>query len=82
MTHATSTHYTTTGLDNRKLAFWAFIGSECLLFGTLISTYLVYEGRSVAGPTTHEILNIPAKLAAPSGRPQLRSLRKTQPQPR
>jgi len=36
-----------------------FIGSECLLFGTLIATYLVYEGRSVAGPTTHEILNIP-----------------------
>jgi len=59
MTHATTTHYTSTGLDSRKLAFWTFIGSECLLFGTLISTYLVYEGRSVSGPTTHEILNIP-----------------------
>ncbi|MFQ5550899.1 MAG: heme-copper oxidase subunit III [Gemmatimonadales bacterium] len=52
-------HYTTTGLDTRKIAFWTFIGSECLLFGTLITTYLVYEGRSVSGPTTHEILNIP-----------------------
>ncbi len=59
MAHAASAHYTTTGLDNRKLAFWTFIGSECLLFGTLIATYLVYEGRSVRGPTTHEILNIP-----------------------
>lgn len=58
MSHA-SAHYTSTGLDNRKMAFWAFIGSECLLFGTLISTYLVYKGRSVTGPTPHEILNIP-----------------------
>ena len=62
MTHAVapaSGHYTSTGLENKKLAFWAFIGSECLLFGSLISTYLVYKGRSVAGPTPHEILNIP-----------------------
>ena len=58
MTHAAA-HYTSTGLDNKKLAFWAFIGSECLLFGSLISTYLVYKGRSVSGPTSHEILNIP-----------------------
>ncbi len=51
-------HYTSTGLDSRKIAFWTFLGSECLLFGTLITTYLVYHGKSVAGPTT-EILNIP-----------------------
>lgn len=56
---ATSVHHTSTGLDSRKLAFWMFIGSECLLFGSLIATYLVYEGKSVAGPTTREILNIP-----------------------
>jgi cytochrome c oxidase subunit 3 len=59
MTHAASAHYTSTGLDSRKIAFWTFIGSECLLFGSLIATYLVYEGRSVSGPTTHQILNIP-----------------------
>jgi heme/copper-type cytochrome/quinol oxidase subunit 3 len=58
MTNAAA-HYSSTGLDNKKLAFWAFIGSECLLFGSLISTYLVYKGRSVVGPTTQEILNIP-----------------------
>jgi len=52
-------HYTSTGLDNRKLGFWTFIGSECLLFGSLISTYLVYQGQSVSGPTPHEILDIP-----------------------
>jgi heme/copper-type cytochrome/quinol oxidase subunit 3 len=59
MTHAPHEHATSLGLDNRKLAFWAFIGSECLLFGSLISTYLVYKGRSLNGPFPHEILNIP-----------------------
>jgi heme/copper-type cytochrome/quinol oxidase subunit 3 len=56
---AATAHYTSMGLDSRKMGFWAFIGSECLLFGSLISTYLVYQGRSVSGPTPAEILNIP-----------------------
>src|SRR2546430_17636663 len=55
-THAT---HTSLGLDSRKMAFWAFIGSEGLLFTSLISTYLVYKGRSGVGPYPHEILNIP-----------------------
>src|SRR3989454_7356959 len=59
MTHAAVTHHTSMGLDNRKMAFWAFIGSECLLFTSLISTYLVYKGKSVVGPYPHDILNIP-----------------------
>src|SRR2546425_5399615 len=60
MTHAGATqHRTSLGLDNRKMAFWAFIGSECLLFGSLIATYLVYKGRSVVGPYPHDVLNIP-----------------------
>jgi heme/copper-type cytochrome/quinol oxidase subunit 3 len=50
---------TATGLDNRKLGFWIFIGSETLFFGSLISTYMVYKGASVAGPYPHEVLNIP-----------------------
>src|SRR5690242_15904182 len=45
---------TTTGLDHRKIAIWAFIGSECMLFASLISTYLIYKGRSVVGPFPHE----------------------------
>jgi heme/copper-type cytochrome/quinol oxidase subunit 3 len=49
-----SHHYTSTGLDNRKIAIWAFIGSECLFFGSLISTYLVYKNRSLVGPFPHE----------------------------
>src|SRR5712664_1689260 len=61
MTHASAheAHRTSMGLDSRKMAFWAFIGSECLLFGSLISTYLVYKGKSVVGPYPHDIINIP-----------------------
>ena len=50
---------TTTGLDNRKVAIWTFIGSECLFFASLISTYLVYKGKDTSGPTPYEILQIP-----------------------
>jgi cytochrome c oxidase subunit 3 len=46
---------TSTGLDNRKIAIWAFIGSECMLFASLISTYLIYKGRSLVGPYPHEV---------------------------
>jgi heme/copper-type cytochrome/quinol oxidase subunit 3 len=52
-------HYTATGLDSWKVGFWAFLGSECLFFGTLISTYMVYKGSSVQGPYPHEVLDIP-----------------------
>ena len=59
MTHAATVHPTSLGLDSRKMAIWAFIGSECLLFGSLISTYLVYKGKSLVGPYPNEILDIP-----------------------
>jgi heme/copper-type cytochrome/quinol oxidase subunit 3 len=52
-------HHTSTGLDSWKIGFWTFIGSECLLFATLISTYMVYKGKSITGPYPEEILNIP-----------------------
>ena len=58
--HEHGHHYTTTGLDHRKIAIWAFIGSECLFFGSLISTYLIYKGRSVVGPFPHEAWTNPA----------------------
>lgn len=52
-------HYSSTGLDSWKVGFWTFLGSECLFFGTLITTYMVYKGASVSGPLPAEILNIP-----------------------
>ena len=50
---------TSTGLDHRKLLMWLFLGSDCLFFGSLISTYMIYRGRSMAGPLPHEIFDIP-----------------------
>ena len=50
---------TSTGLDHKKIAVWAFIGSECMLFASLISTYLIYKGRSLKGPFPHVACNPP-----------------------
>jgi heme/copper-type cytochrome/quinol oxidase subunit 3 len=52
-------HQTATGVSNEKLAMWAFLGSECLLFGALISTYVLYRHRAVTGPTPHQLYDIP-----------------------
>jgi len=40
---------TSTGLSNEKVAMWSFLGSECMLFGALISTYLLFKGQSEPG---------------------------------
>src|SRR3989442_3212293 len=50
---------TSTGLDNRKLLMWPFLGSECLFFGSLIAAYLLYRDRSVAGPYPSDLFDIP-----------------------
>jgi cytochrome c oxidase subunit 3/cytochrome o ubiquinol oxidase subunit 3 len=50
---------TTTGLPHTKLAMWIFLGSECLLFGALISTYVLYRGRDTAGPFPADVFDIP-----------------------
>src|SRR5438132_9496382 len=52
-------HATSTGLSNNKVAMWAFLGSECLLFGALISTYLLYRGKSIVGPYPKDVYDIP-----------------------
>ncbi len=41
-------HHSSLGLSNMKLAMWLFLGSECLLFGALISTYLLLKARFIA----------------------------------
>ena len=51
--------HTATGLPSRKILMWAFIGSECMLFGSLIIVYLVYRGKSLVGPYPADLLNIP-----------------------
>ncbi|MEZ4629393.1 MAG: cytochrome c oxidase subunit 3 [Deinococcales bacterium] len=48
-----------TPIDDKKLLMWAFLASDCMFFGALIASYLVYKGRSLQGPYPTEILNIP-----------------------
>jgi cytochrome c oxidase subunit 3/cytochrome o ubiquinol oxidase subunit 3 len=38
---------------------WVFLGSDCLLFGALISTYLLLRHRVTHGPTPAETFDIP-----------------------
>jgi len=57
--HGTHAHTTTTGLSNNKIAMWLFLGSECLLFGGLISTYMLYRGRVSEGPRPGNVFDIP-----------------------
>ena len=62
MTDSTATandHVAGTGLSDNKLLMWVFLGSECLLFGGLISTYLIYRSRFAAGPAPGDIFDIP-----------------------
>ncbi len=47
---ATHVEQTATGYDNRKLFMWIFLASECMFFGSLIATYLLYRGRSIDPP--------------------------------
>jgi heme/copper-type cytochrome/quinol oxidase subunit 3 len=57
--HAEHHVETSTGLSNVKVGMWAFLGSECLLFGALISTFLLYHGRTEPGPTPADVYDIP-----------------------
>ena len=59
--HAGEHEPTTTGLSHRKLLMWAFLGSDCMFFGSLIGTYVVYQGKSVAGagPLPEDVFSIP-----------------------
>ncbi|HUO06178.1 MAG TPA: cytochrome c oxidase subunit I [Candidatus Binataceae bacterium] len=45
-------------VDVRKVGVWSFIGSECVFFASLISTFIVYKSRSIGAPGP-EILEIP-----------------------
>ncbi len=61
--HDAGAHHTSLPIDNRKLAIWVFIGSECMFFATLISTYLIYNGQSISGPLPADIFKVPLVTA-------------------
>jgi len=57
--HGAEEHETSLGLDNRKVAIWAFLGSECMFFGALIATYLLFHTHLNGGPGPKDVYNIP-----------------------
>ncbi len=57
-------HVTSTGLSNNKLAMWLFLGSECLLFGGLIATYMLYRGRHSENLGPDQVWDIPFTSAS------------------
>jgi heme/copper-type cytochrome/quinol oxidase subunit 3 len=61
---AHGTHYSSTGLSNNKLGMWLFLGSECLLFGGLISTYMLYRGRHSENLGPDQLWDIPFTSAS------------------
>lgn len=46
---------TNTGVENKKMAMWAFLASDCMFFGTLISTHLIYRKLY---PNVEDVRNI------------------------
>jgi heme/copper-type cytochrome/quinol oxidase subunit 3 len=54
-------------MDHRKLLMWLFLASDCMFFGALIATYVIYRGRAEemvatgagSGPLAHDLVDIP-----------------------
>jgi cytochrome c oxidase subunit 3/cytochrome o ubiquinol oxidase subunit 3 len=57
----TTPEHHSTPYSNNKIAMWAFLGSECLFFGALISSYLLYKNRGIGGqgPFPKDLFDIP-----------------------
>ncbi|MDG1265741.1 MAG: cytochrome c oxidase subunit 3 [Ilumatobacter sp.] len=57
-------HHSSLGLSNTKLAMWLFLGSECLLFGGLITTYMLYRNAHSADVGPDQLWDIPFTSAS------------------
>lgn len=50
---------TSTGIPNKKLIMWTFLASDCMFFGCLISTHLIYRLHPPPGvPPAREVFSI------------------------
>lgn len=47
-------------IERARTGVWVFLASECLVFGTLIGTYLSLHGRSTVGPYPQEVFDLGA----------------------
>src|SRR5436853_4989313 len=48
-----------TGLYNAKFGIWLFLASEVMLFGSLITSYLILRTGAASWPAGSSILNVP-----------------------
>lgn len=62
--HGDGHGHSTTGLSNAKLGMWMFLGSECLLFGGLISVYMLYRNRHTENLGPDQLWDIPFTSAS------------------
>ncbi|HWV22823.1 MAG TPA: cytochrome c oxidase subunit 3 [Thermomicrobiales bacterium] len=59
--------HTATGVNSRKLLMWLFLASDCMFFGALIATFMIYRGKTEAlahegvgkGPFPSDLIDIP-----------------------
>ena len=51
--------YRSSNLPDVKLLMWVFLASDCMMFGAMIGSYLVYKGRSLVGPYPLDLFDIP-----------------------
>ena len=68
MSHAAETYpddlgqneeYTSTGIPHKKLCMWAFLASNCMFFGVLISTHLIFRSTATVPLEVKRLLDIP-----------------------
>lgn len=57
--HAHAEHHTSLPVNSRKLAIWTFIGSECLFFASLITTFVIYRDSHAKGPGPKDVFGVP-----------------------
>ncbi len=50
---------TTINDEKRYFGFWAYLMSDCLLFGALFAAYAVLRGNVAGGPAGSEIFSLP-----------------------
>lgn len=50
-------HLSTTGQSHRKVLMWTFLGSDCMFFGALVGTFLVYNNNTGGGPIQQDVLS-------------------------
>lgn len=56
-------HHTSLPVNSRKLAIWTFIGSECMFFASLITTFVIYRDSHAKGPGPKDVFGVPLVTA-------------------